>query len=476
MFGEQHPASPSIFISSTVNEFRDLRSALAFTLRTQGYTVYLSESADFDIRGDRSAIEECFENIRKCDYYVLLIGGVRGNLFDKDISITRREYRVAIESYLSKKKPIIYLFLRESIANALKSNSVEKSKAGIDYDEHLLSFINEVQEPKIIGTPNFLTRFRDFEDIIRSIATRLGLGRTFSESLLRNSLLDELLSNLTHMVKRARTSAFPHHFYLSKIREEIKVLPKELEKTISLSGDSVSRLIFALVGRTTSNELSIARIEEAIRQGIFLKYNTATASFEETKVHKALKQILTDIEGLRRLDEFKIDKTRWDYNILDAAMPKRRGPENILVTKGWDLACAFGYYDRVENIYNGHIAICKVLIGISEELEPYQLTPITPVGEKMEQSIRSEKISAEEIATLFKNDISPFGKRIIRDVYGTNREEQISNIARGFKDTVTKGGIKTELFTPEILEKVAETYLDSFTVPPEEGLKNLELE
>jgi len=83
-----HPASPSIFVSSTVREFRDLRSAIAYTLRAQGFTVCLSEAADFDVRGHRSAIEECFENIRTCDYYILLIGGMRGNLFREGISIT----------------------------------------------------------------------------------------------------------------------------------------------------------------------------------------------------------------------------------------------------------------------------------------------------------------------------------------------------------------------------------------------------
>ena len=55
---------PYVFISSTVKEFRDLRSAIAYTLRTQGFNVYQSEAADFDVKGDRSAFEECFTNVR----------------------------------------------------------------------------------------------------------------------------------------------------------------------------------------------------------------------------------------------------------------------------------------------------------------------------------------------------------------------------------------------------------------------------
>jgi hypothetical protein len=78
---EIESTTPSVFISSAVKEFRDLRSAIAHTLRTQGFNVYQSEAADFDIQGDRSAFEECFTNIRNCDFYILLIGVTRGKHF-----------------------------------------------------------------------------------------------------------------------------------------------------------------------------------------------------------------------------------------------------------------------------------------------------------------------------------------------------------------------------------------------------------
>jgi len=53
--------------------------------------VYLSETVDFDIRGDRTAFDECFENINKCDYYILLVGNTRGSLFEEGVSITRQD-------------------------------------------------------------------------------------------------------------------------------------------------------------------------------------------------------------------------------------------------------------------------------------------------------------------------------------------------------------------------------------------------
>ena len=93
---------PYVFISSTVTEFRDLRSAIAYTLRTQGFNVYQSEAADFDVKGDRSAFEECFTNIRNSDFYILIIGNTRGSLFQEGVSITRQEYRIARETFLTQ--------------------------------------------------------------------------------------------------------------------------------------------------------------------------------------------------------------------------------------------------------------------------------------------------------------------------------------------------------------------------------------
>jgi len=136
---------PSVFISSTVKEFRDLRSAIAYTLRVQGFTVFQSEASDFNIRGDRSAIEECLANIGDCDFYILLVGNTRGNLFEDGISVTRQEYRTARDACLSRGRPRLLFYLRDTTELALQSNQEAQLAAGIDDPNHLASFIDEIQ-------------------------------------------------------------------------------------------------------------------------------------------------------------------------------------------------------------------------------------------------------------------------------------------------------------------------------------------
>ena len=467
-----HPTSPSVFISSTVREFRDLRSAIAYTLRAQGLTVYLSEAADFDVRGDRSAIEECFENIRACDYYILLIGTTRGNLFEEGTSVTRQEYRVARDRFLSSGRPRLFFYLREAAETALQGGQEAQKAAEIDDPDHLASFIGEVQRPRIEGVPNYLTRFRDFEDLIHSVKSRLNLGRTLSETLIRHSLVSELASNLTLMAARTSGIVFPRHRYMSRMRQEISITPQELGKRIILSDDHVISLVFALVGRTRGKDLRTKAIEESLDRGVFLRFNPASGTLEESPLHEALRQTFEDVIALRQLDT-PTTHPEWDSKILTDISSRWRGRPHSFEVMGHDVAYALSHYDRVENVFSGHFALCKVLLGLSEELQSYQRRPVTPLGEREEQKLRAERVSAAEIALLIQNDIWPFGTRIPRTVFGMTREEQIQGIADNMRTILTNAGIDANLY-PDTLKKAAEDFLDNYTSLPGEGIEDLQ--
>ena len=114
-----HPAVPTVFISSTVLDLADLRSAIAYDLRRMGVTVLLSEATDFPVRGDRSAIDEAIENVRSADYYLLLVGDRKGSPYDEHISVTRQESRIARENHLSDGMPNQRFFVRKTTMDAV---------------------------------------------------------------------------------------------------------------------------------------------------------------------------------------------------------------------------------------------------------------------------------------------------------------------------------------------------------------------
>lgn len=93
---------PVVFLSSTIYDFEDLRSSMKYYLDTMGYETQLSEYNDFEKDTSVNSYDACLEAVKKCDYYVLLIGSRRGGMYPgENISITRKEYRTAYE--LAKK-------------------------------------------------------------------------------------------------------------------------------------------------------------------------------------------------------------------------------------------------------------------------------------------------------------------------------------------------------------------------------------
>ena len=92
-----HVRRPSFFLSSTIYDFKDMRSALKYFLEQQGCSVLASEYNDFPKPLDIHSYEACLKALQKADYFVLFLGTRVGGWYDKAarISITQQEYREA---------------------------------------------------------------------------------------------------------------------------------------------------------------------------------------------------------------------------------------------------------------------------------------------------------------------------------------------------------------------------------------------
>ena len=67
-------------LSSTIFDFKVLRSAIKYALEVRGCEVLASEFNDFTVDSSSHRYEACLTNIAKADYFVLLIGSrVGGN-------------------------------------------------------------------------------------------------------------------------------------------------------------------------------------------------------------------------------------------------------------------------------------------------------------------------------------------------------------------------------------------------------------
>ena len=155
---------PRFFLSSTIYDFKDLRSAIKYYLEQQGCLVSASEYPDFKISANKHSYDSCLDNIKSSDYFILLIGTRVGGWYDKDsrISITQKEYQTAYELHRQGSIKIL-AFVRSEIWEHRENraelkrylrtidlppdtkSSIERHPSKIcDDSDFIINFINEV--------------------------------------------------------------------------------------------------------------------------------------------------------------------------------------------------------------------------------------------------------------------------------------------------------------------------------------------
>lgn len=216
---------PRIFISSTIYDFADLRSALKYWLTEMGYNAQLSEFNDFNKDSTKNSYEACLQAISECDYFVLFIGTRKGGMYpDEDISITRKEYRIAYELAVSGKIKKLIVFIRQNVWDVkedrkalhtlLKEITIIENEKPIDkkmvefYNsnilkdaEHIIGFIDEVtrkEESRSGEMPliNWVHTFASFEDVISAIKVELRITTNLSVRAAEQNIKMALVHNL----------------------------------------------------------------------------------------------------------------------------------------------------------------------------------------------------------------------------------------------------------------------------------------
>lgn len=237
---------PTFFISSTIYDFRDLRSALKYYFEENGCKVLASEFNDFNKPLDKHSYEACLNSIHSADYFLLLIGSRVGGWYDKGakVSITQREYREAYELQRAGRVKLINFVRaelwqaredRRELAKYLESTnislSVRKSIVNFpskfaDDAEFLSTFIAEVSrnaetELAIQGkakppTGNWIHVFSDFRDIIDVLNGQIFASMPVEDMTARRLLRRELYELLAQCLVKSRSNVYSPHLWIYK--------------------------------------------------------------------------------------------------------------------------------------------------------------------------------------------------------------------------------------------------------------------
>lgn len=416
---------PKVFISSTIYDFRDLRSALKYWLEELGYDVLLSEHNDFPVQADLNSYVACLEAIDDCDYFILLVGSRVGGLFDaaNQVSITQAEYRRAYDrlaagtlklaSFVRQelwdvredRRELERLLTNDALRIAeLPSGEIDKitthrSKFANDA-AFTFAFLNEIarndeMRAAVIGdgrlpVGNWIRQFKEFRDIIDALKVEFRIGANLLRTALLANLKAEITSNFQVLSHMNGDTVHPTYQWGCCARQS---LHGSIDGSSDFDGQHLKWLgIFAAIGCGLGRNLSTSALEEAITSGEFLDFDRQANAF-----------VVGPMQDSLLLLKRSIDRLRWNEELMDpnsrTKMAREFAPLDAnrqLTIRNLQLIPILSIHDSQSNVVALSRAIYKAADGDYSELATVQLFGDSPLDEENE-TMQRERPTKEQI-------------------------------------------------------------------------------
>lgn len=411
---------PTFFISSTIYDFHDLRSALKFYLEENGCEVLASEFNDFTKPLDTHSYEACLQSIQSADYFILLIGNRVGGWYDKpnEISITQREYREAYRLHSAGKLKLLNFVRadvwqvredRHELAKYLQSLDIpeESRKAIVNYPSkfaadanYLSQFIAEVgriHETKLsvqgnspAPTGNWIhvfARFRDIVDVLN--------GQVFSSTPVEDMTTKRLLRRELHEIVTRGLLKFNGNVLTP--HDSVALFHYECPLTLESKRNSVTsvpaqrwRSISALSICLLARQFHATVLPQLLSNPTFLRFDLESNSYKETPVYEALLLLQDEIRRFNRANT--ADTLSVVYENLTPNLSINT--QSFVDVETIKLGALLHLLDRWCNILNLSCALIRHLDGNAFEMP--QLWPFSPV-QGMQVEIDRETATSDDV-------------------------------------------------------------------------------
>jgi len=403
---------PRVFVSSTVRDFQDVRSALRYWLEEQGCDVVMSEYHDFDRAADAGTFDSCFEAVQTCQYYILLVGGRKGSEYQTGISVTQQEYRIAADLARRGHQMKVIPFVRASVETALaeraalrEAGASEKTLAApspvLEDPSFVEAFVAEVRETEVQrqGTDTSVGKvwiypFGDFRHLVDALKVTLNLHRPIHRQALLANLKFELEENIAALCPKHKGLPSPNFTWLSGLRREITLHAGQgLFAPVRLSTKRASWVdIFWFIGMTSPDRLHVMALHEAVSSGEFLEYDP-DFGLRAGPVCKALRDLLSAIDSYRYI--YPVVRAREnEYAALHAAVLAKSLNITMLAH---DLLMLFRIHDIMRDILRLSTALLTYALDPIRGMVPaVELSPPTPREDQIEE-LKAEQTTHEDV-------------------------------------------------------------------------------
>ncbi|SHI86105.1 protein of unknown function [Tangfeifania diversioriginum] len=291
---------PTIFISSIISEFYDLRGALKYFLGKSGFRVLMSEEPDFGADCGIDSLDNCKNQIEKSDYYLLLIGDKPGTEFEidgKQTTVTFEEFRHYIRLVKAGKRLNFIAFVRQQTWTNYTNDDLTKiHPLQKDLINELLN--NTLFENQKIGRWRYT--FEKFSDIITTLETNqngLFLEATRKASIYKTYIKREILDIYKFLIeKKSKTNE------IIAITEMVELPELNLDflNRSYVNRETAAKIQGLLVITSKKNSLvrKINRVFNYIAQGEFSRFDNANETYVLPEYIKLIVQTLEILEKI----------------------------------------------------------------------------------------------------------------------------------------------------------------------------------
>lgn len=386
-----------VFISSTIYDFKDLRSALKYWLTEMGYEVFESETSDFPRDSAQNSYETCLSTIEKCDWFILLIGNrVGGTLKDDEtedtISITRKEYRTAYNLFKAGKIKKIITFVRDDVWQekeirkklSISIPDVSKEINGCSTDnienpEAIFSFIDEVRRVKDIKESdrsiealpkgNWINIFSDFSEIVNTLNIELNINGNVSDLIWKANLKRECIKNLQKVFTENDGYFRPFYKVLTEVRNTcVSRFQDNNRAPITISATELNIFCITFI---TPIKFSYNVIQDALKSGFFLDFDPKNNCYNSGCLDN-------HANALKELIEINNDNNQYFDDAQIKLLRKRESAirnhlTNVEVSYD-EIGFFLAMHDRIENIKELALYLFSKVTNLPKEHTP-QLYP-----------------------------------------------------------------------------------------------------
>jgi hypothetical protein len=408
---------PTIFLSSTIYDFRDMRSAIKEHLERNGCRVLASEFNDFTKPLDKHSYAACLAAIEQADFFLLLIGTRVGGWYDeaKRVSITQQEYRTAyglakadrlrLLSFVraevwnhrqSAKELEKHLKFLAEVDDALRDKIISYPTTFASDVKFLVSFIDEVSKNKetadavrgkgAMPVANWLHSFTGFGDIRDVVDPLILRGLSVRDAAGRRALQNQLLILLRDVLPLIRGKPLIPSPTIQRLAQEINLKIADVGTSATITGKNWNTFMSLALLATRSN-ITEFPFASFLGSDLLLEYDSRGGVFRQTNAYDLLTEL---VDQLRKLEQAKASA---DFATLAKFGANRRNGKPVSAPVhliAMHLQLLFRWADV------GNLARALALALEGKPFDAGARMPLTPFLDD-EKVITEEQVSLEQV-------------------------------------------------------------------------------